>query len=130
MASKVHTVSDAALNKMDAQVYAEILSQAAASADVIVFSNNTSGKAIAPRLSIKLKAGLVSGAVALPIPAKGFVVRKSVFSSKAFANIAVKTAKRSSRSIPIHLVPPAYQEQPKWPLSAQTIAHRPLKCCL
>lgn len=92
--SKVHTVSDAALNKMDAQVYAEILSQAAASADVIVFSNNTSGKAIAPRLSIKLKAGLVSGAVALPDTSQGFVVRKSVFSGKAFANIAVKTAKK------------------------------------
>jgi len=64
---KVHTVADASLNNFDAQVYAKVISQAAeqTGADVVVFSNNTSGKAIAPRLSVRLKAGLVSGAVAL-----------------------------------------------------------------
>lgn len=92
--SKVHTVADASLNKFDAQVFADIIAQASSSADVIVFSNTTTGKAIAPRLSVKLKAGLVAGAVALPDTSNGFVVRKSVFSGKAFANIAVNTAKK------------------------------------
>lgn len=91
---KVHTVSDASLNKMDAAVYADIMAQAAGQATVIVLSNNTTGKAVAPRLSVKLKAGLVSGAIALPDTSQGFVVRKSVFSGKAFANIAVKTDKK------------------------------------
>ena len=49
------------------------------------------GKAIAPRLSARLKAGLVSGAVALPDTNNGFTVKKNVFSGKAFANISVAT---------------------------------------
>ncbi len=91
---KVHTVADAALNNFDAQVYTKIIAQAAADADVIVFSNSTTGKAVAPRLSVKLKAGLVSGAVALPDTSNGFTVKKTVFSGKAFANISVTTAKK------------------------------------
>jgi len=93
---KVYTVADAALNNFDAQVYAKILSQAAETtgADVVIFSNNTSGKAIAPRLSVRLKAGLVSGAVALPDTSNGFIVKKSVFSGKAFANISISSAKK------------------------------------
>lgn len=93
---KVHTVADVALNNLDAQVFANVIAQAAEAtgADVIVFSNNTAGKAVAPRLSVRLKAGLVSGAVALPDTSNGFVVRKSVFSGKAFANIAVSSAKK------------------------------------
>ena len=91
---KVHTVADAALNNLDAQVYSKIIAQAAENADIIVFSNNTTAKAVAPRLSVKLKAGLVSGAVALPDTSGGFTVKKTVFSGKAFANITVTTAKK------------------------------------
>jgi electron transfer flavoprotein alpha subunit len=93
---KVHTVADTSLNNLDAQVFANIIAQAAETtgADVVVFSNNTAGKAVAPRLSVRLKAGLVSGAVALPDTSNGFVVKKSVFSGKAFANIAVSSAKK------------------------------------
>ncbi|MBC7936438.1 MAG: electron transfer flavoprotein subunit alpha/FixB family protein [Rhizobacter sp.] len=93
---KVHTVGDASLNNLDAQVFAKVIAQvvAAAAADVIVFSNNTVGKAVAPRLSVRLKAGLVSGAVALPDNSNGFSVKKSVFSGKAFAHIAVTSAKK------------------------------------
>ena len=91
---KIHTVKNDALNNLDAQVYANVVAQAvtAAGATVVVFSNNLNGKAIAPRVSAKLKAGLVSGAVALPDTSNGFVVKKNVFSGKAFANIAVNTA--------------------------------------
>ena len=93
---KVHTVADASLNNLDAQVFAKVITQAAEAiaADVVVFSNNTAGKAVAPRLAVRLKAGLVSGAVALPDTSNGFVVKKSVFSGKAFANIAVSSAKK------------------------------------
>jgi electron transfer flavoprotein alpha subunit len=91
---KVYTVADTTLNSFDAQVYTKVIAQAAANADVIVFSNSTTGKAVAPRLSVKLKAGLVSGAVALPDTSNGFTVKKTVFSGKAFANISVTTAKK------------------------------------
>ena len=91
---KVHTVVDPLLNNFDAQVYTKIIAEAASNADIIVFSNNTTAKAVAPRLSVKLKAGLVSGAVALPDTSNGFTVKKTVFSGKAFANITVTTAKK------------------------------------
>ncbi len=92
--TKVHTVKNDALNHMDAQVFTKIIADAATAmgATVVVFSNNFNGKAIAPRLSVRLKAGLVSGAVALPETAAGFVVKKNVFSGKAFANVAINTA--------------------------------------
>ncbi|MEO6488739.1 MAG: electron transfer flavoprotein subunit alpha/FixB family protein [Ferruginibacter sp.] len=93
---KVHTVNDPALNYLDAQIYTKIISQAVevVGADVIIFSNNTSGKSIAPRLSVRLKAGLISGAIALPDLSNGFTVKKTVFSGKAFANIAVTSSKK------------------------------------
>jgi electron transfer flavoprotein alpha subunit len=92
--TKVHTVSDTSLNNFDAQVFTKVIAQAAENADVIVFSNNTTGKAIAPRLSVRMKAGLVSGAAALPDLSNGFTVKKTVFSGKAFANITINTAKK------------------------------------
>ncbi len=103
---KIHHVSNETLNHLDAQVYTKVIAQVAESigAKVVVFSNNVDGKAIAPRLSVRLKAGLVSGAVALPETGNGFVVKKNVFSGKAFANIAVNTDMKI-----IALNPNAYQ---------------------
>ena len=88
---KVHQVQNNELSVIDGQVYAKVLEQVAqqTGAKVIVFSNNSSGKAIAPRLSVRLKAGLVSGAVALPETGNGFTVRKNVFSGKAYANVTI-----------------------------------------
>ena len=90
---KIHQVSNDALNHFDAQVDTNVIAQVAekTGAKVIVFSNNVDGKAIAPRLSARLKAGLVSGAVALPDISNGFTVKKNVFSGKAFANITINT---------------------------------------
>lgn len=90
---KIHQVSNDGLNHFDAQAYTKVIAQVAeaSGANVIIFSNNIDGKAIAPRLSVRLKAGLVSGAVALPDTSNGFVVKKNVFSGKAFANVSVTT---------------------------------------
>jgi electron transfer flavoprotein alpha subunit len=103
---KIHHVNNESLNHLDAQVYTKVLAQVAEAtgAKVIVFSNNVDGKAIAPRLSVRLKAGLVSGAVALPDTSNGFVVKKNVFSGKAFANISVGTDVKI-----VALSPNAYQ---------------------
>jgi len=90
---KIHHVSDASLDHLDAQQYAAVIADAVKQlqATVVIFSNNLSGKAVAPRLSARLKAGLVAGAVALPDLNNGFVVKKNVFSGKGLAQIAVKT---------------------------------------
>lgn len=91
--TKIYHAADAALNHPDGEVYTKIIAKIARDADanVIVFSHNLHGRAIAPRVSARLKAGLVAGAVALPDTSNGFVVKKSVFSGKAFANVAVNT---------------------------------------
>lgn len=112
---KIHQVTNDLLNHLDAQLYTNVIAQVATAsvAKVIIFSNNVVGKAIAPRLSVRLKAGLISGAVALPDISnagpgepigRGFVVKKNVFSGKAFANIAVNTDIKI-----IALSPNAYQ---------------------
>lgn len=103
---KIFHVSNEVLSNFDAQVFTKAIAQVAekAGAKVIIFSNNVDGKAIAPRLSVRLKAGLVSGAIALPATDNGFVVKKSVFSGKAFANIAINTDIKI-----ISLNPNAYQ---------------------
>jgi electron transfer flavoprotein alpha subunit len=90
---RIHHFKNESLNNFDSQVFASIITEAAQriEANVIIFSNNFNGKAVAPRLSVKLKAGLVSGAIALPVSDNGFVVKKSVFSGKAFANVSIKT---------------------------------------
>jgi electron transfer flavoprotein alpha subunit len=91
---KVHQVNQETLNDLDVQIYIKVLTEAIqkTGASIVVFANNASGKAIAPGLSATLKAGLVAGAVALPDTSNGFVVKKTVFSGKAFANIAIPTA--------------------------------------
>jgi len=90
---KIHSLDNADLAHADAQLFAQLIAQTAQStgATVIVFSNNLNGRAIAPRLSALLKAALVVGAIALPDLSKGFVVKKNVFSGKAFANVELKT---------------------------------------
>lgn len=90
---KIHTLKNEVLNNFDDEVFAHIIAKVAKDIDakVIIFSNNFNGKAVAPRLSVSLKAGLVTGAVALPDTTNGFITKKSVFSGKAFANVSIKT---------------------------------------
>ena len=90
---KINHVNNESLNHLDSQIITDVLAEAVNQtvAKVVIFSNNITGKAIAPRLSAKLKAGLVAGAIALPETSNGFVVKKTVFSGKAFANVAINT---------------------------------------
>ena len=58
---------------------------------IIIFSHDLSGKSVAPLLSAKMNAGLVTGAVALPEMDGDFKVKKSVFSGKAYAHVKITT---------------------------------------
>jgi electron transfer flavoprotein alpha subunit len=72
-------------------------------ANVIVFSQDQSGKAVAPRVAVRLNAGHASGAIALPETSNGFVVKTNVFSGKAFADVNITSDKKV-----ISLLPNAY----------------------
>lgn len=78
----------------DASQLTRLVSAAAKStgATTIVFSQDLVGKAVAPRLSANLKAGLVAGAVDLP--AADGSVKVNVFSGKAFGHVKVNTPVR------------------------------------
>ncbi len=93
-AAKVLHVADARLNEVEGTVFTKIIAEAVTSegAQVVIFGHNFDGKAIAPRVAARLKAGFVSGAVSLPDTSNGFVVKKSVFSGKAFANVNINSA--------------------------------------
>jgi len=86
-ATKILSVKNDALNQ-DTVLLCAAMEQAAKSEDakVIVFSFDIVGKSVAPRLSAKLKAGLVAGAVDYPtVSGSSLEVKKNVFSGKATA---------------------------------------------
>ena len=91
--TKIHQVAQESLNKLDAAVHVQVIAAAVqqTGARILVFANNNYGKAVAPGVSARLKAALVSGAVALPDTSNGFVVKKTVFSGKAFAHVSLNT---------------------------------------
>ncbi|HLL44047.1 MAG TPA: electron transfer flavoprotein subunit alpha/FixB family protein [Segetibacter sp.] len=91
--TKVHHVRDEALNKFDAQIYTSVISEAVrvTGAKILVLAHNNTGRAIAPGLAVRLKAAMVPAAVSLPDTSNGFVVKKVVFSGKAFANVSLDT---------------------------------------
>ncbi len=90
---KVYQVNRESLNNLDAEQYIDVIATIAgkANASVVVLTHTNTGRAIAPGLSAKMKAGLVTGATSLPDTSNGFLVKKNVFSGKAFCTVSIKT---------------------------------------
>jgi electron transfer flavoprotein alpha subunit len=87
---KTLNVSTEKLKTFVNQAYASIIADAAKSvnANIIVLSNSFSGRGMAPRIAVKLKAGLADGAVELPqFTESSFQIKKTAFSGKAFATV-------------------------------------------
>lgn len=95
-AKKVLHAADARLNEVDSSAATKVIVAAAGqeNAQVIILSHNFDGRAVAPRVAARLQAGLVTGAIGLPDTANGFVVKKTVFSGKAFANVNITSDKK------------------------------------
>ena len=88
-ATKILSVNDDRFASLDNKAIAATVAKAAEGAKVILFAHNNLGKAIAPRVAVKLDAGLVSGVTALPSSFDPFVVKKKAFTGKAFANVEI-----------------------------------------
>lgn len=95
-ADHILTVHNSNFNVLSSRLYADIIAQAAnhLGAETIVFSDNNSGKAIAPRVSVKLKAGLVASVQELPLSLNPFIVKKRVFSGKALGHVKINSPKK------------------------------------
>ena len=74
-------------------------------AEVVVISQDQTGKAVGPRVAAKLNAGHVSGAISLPDTSNGFEVNTNVFSGKAMAKIAVHSDKKVISLLPNSFAP-------------------------
>ncbi len=98
----VFTVEDGRLDSFDSQAYTNAITQVAANcgASTVIISQSLTGKSIASRIAIKMNAGIVSGAVALPDTSAGFVVKRGAFSGKAFAHVKITTDNKVVAVVP------------------------------
>lgn len=86
-AKKVLHAGNARLTEANGMAYATVVAEAATKegVSVIVLAKSALGDAMAARLAGKLKAGLAANVVDLPELANGFRVKRSIYTSKAFA---------------------------------------------
>jgi electron transfer flavoprotein alpha subunit len=98
---------DSSIADADSQQLTRLIATAAeiTGAEVIVFSHDLVAKSVAPRLSVRLKAGLISGAIALPDTTQGFSCKVNVFSGKAFAAVVVNTSIKIISLLPNSIQP-------------------------
>ena len=80
------------LKNFDSQVYTKVIAQVLqqSAPTHLVLSNTVDGKALAPRLSARLKAGLASGVTSLPNESGNY--SRPVYSGKAIASLQPKSA--------------------------------------
>ena len=89
---KVLHAADNKFNEPGIQPYASALAEAVAKvgATIVVLAKSSLGDSVAARLSAKLQAGLASNVVDLPDLSNGFIVKRSIYTGKAFADTEVK----------------------------------------
>jgi electron transfer flavoprotein alpha subunit len=95
-AQKVLHAADAKLEKGIAQVYASVLTQAMKdeNADVLVLASSSLATPVAAKVAVKAGASFAANVVELPNTSGGFVVRRSIYTGKAFAHIELKNQKK------------------------------------
>ncbi len=102
-AKKVLKLKNDKLASLDSLYVTSALEQVAAAegASIIIFAHDFTGKAIAPRLAARLKAGMVAGAVDNPtVAGDSFTVKRNVFSGKATAIYSINSSKKIISILP------------------------------
>lgn len=76
-----------------AEAYSKVIKQAVErqQASVLILSNSANSKYLAPMLSSNLNAGYVPNVVEVPKTTSPFIVKRSVFSNKAFCSTEITT---------------------------------------
>lgn len=100
--SKILKAGGDNLKSMNVQPYATVIAQTAKAenAKVVVMSASFSGKGIAPRVAIKLDAGLADNVIDLPVMDGKFLVKKGAYSGKAFAFVEITSDVKVISMIP------------------------------
>ncbi len=81
------------ISKSDGKSVAQIINENAESSNFIIFSDTFNSKSIAPRLSAKLAAGLVSNVITHLDDPKNPIFKRQSFSSKAIESVKLKSEK-------------------------------------
>ncbi|MEO1448213.1 MAG: electron transfer flavoprotein subunit alpha/FixB family protein [Bacteroidota bacterium] len=87
--SQVHTVKSDRLDSFVNAAYAAAVAAVAKGIDakVVVMSQTYNGRAIAPRVAVKLDAAPLSGVVSMVDPAQHFLARRMAYSGKGVQNV-------------------------------------------
>jgi len=95
-AQKVLHAADPKLEHGIAQVYASALTQAMKdeNADILLLAGSSLGTPVAAKVAVKTGASFAANVVELPTTTKGFVVRRSIYTGKAFADVELKNPKK------------------------------------
>jgi electron transfer flavoprotein alpha subunit len=95
-ATKVLHANDEKLNQTTIQAYASVLVQAIQDeqADVLVLANSSLGTPVASRVAARIGASLATNVVSAPDTSSGFVVRKSIYTGKAFSYLELTQQKK------------------------------------
>lgn len=95
-ATGIHHLEDERLDQGVILAHADAIAQVfeKVGAATLVLAKSSLGDAVAARLSVKLEAGLVSNVVGLPDLTHGFVVKRSIFTGKAFADTSIETERK------------------------------------
>ncbi len=104
---KVLNVSNDQLKSFSNQAYAAVIAEAVkvVNAKLVLMGNTFSGKGLAPRVAVKLDAGLADAVIELPkIDGNTLSVKRVAFSGKAFAQVSLHSDKKV-----ITLSPNAYK---------------------
>ena len=95
-ASTILHGADAKFDHPVIQAYATAVAQAMEQegCDNLVLANSPLGGPVAAKVAVRSGAGFVSNAIELPSTSGGFMVKRSIYTGKAFAWVEIKSAKK------------------------------------
>lgn len=93
-ASRVLAVEDPALARYSTTAYGKIIAEAASNerATIVMFSATAMGKDLAPRVAVRLDAGLAADCTSLKVEQGDIIATRPVFAGKAFIDVKVLSA--------------------------------------
>lgn len=94
--TKVLHAADEKLNQDIIMAYASVIAKAmeAEQSDILVLADSSLGTPVGARVAAKIGAGLASNVVEVPDTSSGFVVKRSIYTGKAFARVEIKNPKK------------------------------------
>jgi len=93
-ATKVLTVQQPTLEKYSSTAYAKIIAEIAQKehADIVLLPATAMGKDCAPRIAVKLDAGLAADCIALNVEGGTLIATRPVYAGKALSDIKINSA--------------------------------------